>query len=187
MLINCILHVTFSLSFFLSFFFPYFVYSAMSMLLQHIYPCCTHCHYVVFGLVWRKPSFFSFLFPPVFLGKVPQGDSIASYGDHSLVLKSSNGIIRGNTVEGVEGETFTALCIADSSLLKQAPNSMKWLPVREHMKDRQILQKREGNYTVKFTIAKLNRSDAGIYKCVMVMADNEAKEKQLELYVKPEG
>ena len=128
--------------------------------------------------------FFSF---SVFLGIVPQGGSITSYGDHSLVLKSSNGIIRGNIVEGVEGGTFTALCIADSSLLKQAPVSMKWLPVRKHMKDQQIPQKREGNYTVKFTIAKLNRSDAGIYKCVMVMADNEAKEKQLELHVKPEG
>lgn len=124
---------------------------------------------------------------PVILGNVPRGGSSTVPGDLSLVLTSSNGVISGSIVEGVEGGAFTATCTAVSGIVKHAPLSMKWLPLRDQMKDHQMSQEKENNYTVKFIIAKLNRSDAGFYKCVVVMADNEVKERQLELHVKPES
>ena len=118
--------------------------------------------------------------------QVPCGESSTFSDNHDLILKSSRGLIRGS-VEVVEGETFTATCIANMNNKVQAPVSLEWMPDKDQMKNPRISQKRKGNFSVVFTISRLNRSDAGVYKCVMLMADNEAKEKQLVLHVKPEG
>ncbi|XP_076471181.1 uncharacterized protein LOC143301062 [Babylonia areolata] len=69
---------------------------------------------------------------------------------------------------------------------KQMPLSLEWIFGKEQMRNPRFSQTRISNYSVSLTISKLNRSDAGVYRCVMELPDNEEKEKQLMVHVRPE-
>ncbi|KAL8609081.1 hypothetical protein ACOMHN_033674 [Nucella lapillus] len=115
---------------------------------------------------------------------VPSCETANFLEDHSLVLKSPDGLIKGS-VEGVEGEIFTATCMAVAKNTKQKPVSLEWVFGKEQMRSPRFSQTRINNYSVSLTISKLNRSDAGVYRCVMELPDDEAKEKQLVVHVRP--
>lgn len=122
----------------------------------------------------------------VFLNKIASGDSSNLNDRHSLIIKSAGKIVQGSLAQR-EGETLTATCIANSYALNgEVPVKMEWI-LGDHQKNPRVHQKWDGNYSVQFTLSKVNRSDAHLYKCVMLMADSEAKVKQLELHVKPAG
>ncbi|KAK7098509.1 hypothetical protein V1264_002784 [Littorina saxatilis] len=120
----------------------------------------------------------------LFLNKIASGDSSNLNDRHPLIIKSAGKIVQGSLAQR-EGETLTATCIANSYALNgEVPVKMEWI-LGDHQKNPRVHQKWDGNYSVQFTLSKVNRSDAHLYKCVMLMADSEAKVKQLELHVKP--
>jgi hypothetical protein len=114
--------------------------------------------------------------------------SASTDGDNSLIIKSQDTIVKGS-LEVIEGQMFTATCIAntDSLNLKTPPASLEWTPVHERNFGSHVTSVRKGNDSVVLTITRLSRSDAGSYKCVMTKADHEVVEQNLELHVKREG
>ena len=104
----------------------------------------------------------------------------------NLVFRSPNINIKGK-VEGVEGHMFRATCIANMNDLKIVPKLMMWKRVTGKEGSIHTMQTILANFSVEFIIAKLNRSDAGFYKCSMQKADGMWVERQMELHVKHEG
>lgn len=106
------------------------------------------------------------------------GLSRASNQDSNLQLSTKTRV-----VTGIEGSYFFVKCTAN---VPEPPLSLQWV-LRRKDQDRNMVQSRLSNFSVEFRIGKLDRSDAGVYKCVMIRADKEEEEKEVELHVKAKG
>ncbi|KAK6192598.1 hypothetical protein SNE40_004042 [Patella caerulea] len=92
-------------------------------------------------------------------------------------------IITPQSVDGIEGDVLTVKCQARN--LRYPPKNIFWtrqsLSTDEHKQN--FYQHRENNVTSSFHIIKLHRSDAGIYKCVLITYDNTETVNKLTLHV----
>ncbi|CAG5123933.1 unnamed protein product [Candidula unifasciata] len=80
---------------------------------------------------------------------------------------------------GVEGTALQVNCTAN---VTSSMDSLKWIPVHEGQSG--IQQSLVTNTTVVMTIPSLQGSDAGRYKCLLVMSDGREETTEFELMVR---